>query len=280
MTIESRSNYSSDINTLLMVGGGGTRLEAITDGKLSKGRVPINHEGTVSGVDYISDLLRQLDIHNVYLCVRHFADQYTGLAQEKSYGIIYQKGETGTSGGLEDAIEEYGLDKQYLLIATDTFFSKRDLVKLLREHKPGTISWGVSRHQFDAMSSYGGLIVDDETNAILGDTTLPWWENGDLTGISSYVKVAVNVIDPKVYTRALKQFKRLCKKPYPLDIHWDVIPMLEEQNRRRLLRGQNSILQAIIFDDPVVDFGTPERLQLTRELFDDMIKRNESFQLR
>lgn len=255
-----------DINALLMVGGKGSRLEELTGGKISKGRIPINNEGTVSGVDYISNLLGQLNVRNVHLCVRHFADQYIELAQEKAYGVVYQKDETGTSGGLEDAIKQLGFDKQYLLIATDTFFSKRDLAKLLLEHKPGTISWGVSRYFFDSMSSYGGLIVDDGTNAILGDTTLPWWKNWDLTGTSDYIKVAVNMIDPIVYMQTVRQFKRLCKKPYPIDLHWDVIPLLEEKNRRRLLRGQDSLLQAVIFDDPVIDFGVPERLLLTRNL--------------
>ena len=64
-----------------------------------------------------------------------------------------------------------------------------------------------------------------------------------------------------------KIFKRLSHKPYPIDLYWDIFPLIEERNRRRIERDQESFLQAVIFDDVIVDYGTPDRLDFTRKIF-------------
>lgn len=268
MNLESgRKTPLTDTRAIVLVGGKGTRLAEITESKLSKGLITIDNKHTVTGIEYISHLLQDTGIKEVYLCAKDYAEQYIKIAENNSYALITQRGDTGTNGAIKEVFDEFGEENPYLVISVDTFLSRRDLIKLLTNHKKGTISWGIAPYQYDSMSSYYGLIADNSTHAILGDIRQNWWKNWNLSNTSLYIKGAAHIIEPLIYIKALETFKRFCKKSPPIDMYWDVFPLLEEVNRRRIMRGKDSILQGIIFDDALIDYGTPERLNLVRNLF-------------
>lgn len=277
MSTTLKESLIYDIVPLVLVGGKGTRLVEVTGGIVSKGLVPINPEGTLSGLQYIIGILRDLKLNNTHLSTRHFSEQYKDLADALDCNVLHQEGETGTGGAIEEAMRFLGSGSQYLVISVDTLFSKKDLLLMLNQHRYGTVTWGVGTSNIEEMSSYFGLVVDDTSKAIIGDTKLPWWKGGaKLDGKSLYVKGAIHLLDPRVYLRATEIFRRLYKGPMSLDFYWDILPMMEEQNRRRVERGKGSFLQAVIFEDPIIDFGTPERLNLARDLFYKFYQSNEN----
>lgn len=256
-----------------MVGGKGLRLEAITKNTIPKGFVTIDDEQKVKGIDHLITTLNCAGITNPLLSVHHYSEAYEEYAttKEPTLRLFKRSGEVGNGGALGQLIELYGYGIQYLVVSADIFINPKDVQKLITQHKPGTISWGVTRLDYDVMEPYFGLVVDDSTKAILGDVKLPWWKNWDLAGKSLYLKGAIQIIDPTVYMKSLAVFKRLCNKNDNLDLYWDISPLVEERNRRRIARGQPSILQATVFDYPTLDYGTPERLDLMRREYQKLI---------
>jgi NDP-sugar pyrophosphorylase family protein len=255
------------LKTIILAGGRGTRLEPVTGGKIPKCFVPIDSSETIRGIDYLDKVFQENHLFDVVFSADYYYSQYESFANNKPYySMIYQTENAGNGGSVEQAINEYGYGYQYLVISPDTYFDSKDLNKLITNHQPGTISWGVGE-ALPIMDSYYGLVVDQKTNAILGDTKLDWWKNWDLAGTKQYVKGAVQIIDPKIFMESLEVFKRLSHKPYPLDLYWDIFPLIEERNRRQITRGDQSFLQAVIFEDLIIDYGTPERLDFTRKNF-------------
>jgi len=266
-------NIGNDIyplKSVLMVGGKGIRLEPITKNLIPKGFVTIDDKNEVREIDYLTQSLNNIGIQNPILSVHHYADTYEEYASRKTYEIFRRKGEVGNGGALEQLIQQYGYDTQYLVISADIFVHPKDIQKLISEHKPETISWGVTKLDYELMEDYYGLVVDDKSKAILGDIKLPWWKNWDLMEKSLYVKGAIQIIDPSVYIESVEIYKRLCKKA-ELDLYWDISPLIEERNRRRIRVGKSSMLQAVIFDHASLDYGTPERLQIMRNEYQKLI---------
>lgn len=254
------------LKTIMLSGGKGVRLGPITKEKIPKCFVPINSSLTIKGIDYLDNIFKKNNITDVVFSANFYYSQYEEYIKNTSYSMLYQGDFAGNGGAVEEAIEKFGDSFQYLVISPDTFFNSNDLNNLIKNHKPGTISWGVGK-EIQLMDSYFGLIVDKSTKAILGDTKLNWWKNWNLDGSEQYVKGAINIIDPIIFTESISIFKKLCKKNYPIDLYWDILPLIEERNRRRILKGQDSFLQAIIFKNPIIDYGTPERLELVQRIY-------------
>lgn len=254
------------LKVLMLAGGRGKRLEEVTGGKIPKCFVSIDTEGRTRGIDHLHNIFQRLGIHDVTFSADYYYDQYEEFVANTQYNMLFQRPGGGNGGAVEQAIEEYGMGSQYLVMSTDTYFSAHDLKKIIDNHSPGTISWGVGK-EIPLMESYYGLVVDEATQAILGDTKLPWWKEWDLSGTKQYVKGGIQIIDPIVYMESLNVFKRFCKQEYPHDLYWDVFPLIEERNRRLISRDSDSILQAVVFDDELMDYGAPDRLEATRKLY-------------
>lgn len=254
------------LKTIILAGGRGHRLESITGGKIPKCFVPIDPLLTVKGIDYLNKIFIENNLTDVVFSADYYYLQYEEFIKNKPYTMLLQKTEIGNGGAVEQAIEEYGYSFQYLVISPDTFFSSRDLNNLIKNHKMGTISWAVGE-KTSIMDSYFGLVVKQSDNSILGDTKLNWWKHWNTDGCKQYVKGAINIIDPYIYMESTDIFKRLCKKRYPIDLYWDILPLIEERNRRRVINNRQSFLQAYIFEEPIIDYGTPERLEFTRKIY-------------
>ncbi len=255
------------LKVIVLVGGKGTRLESVTQGKIPKGFIEINEDKSVRGIDHLEDILARNGIQDAILSTRYYSEPYEEFVKGKSHTVFYQSQETGTSGAIEEIFERFGYEHQYLVMSGDVYCHYLNIAKLLRNHVPGTISWGVTPLDYPLMEPYYGLVVDDSSKAITGDIKLPWWNDGDLTGKTLYVKGAINVIDPTVYREAVQIFRSQVYKEYPLDLYWDILPALEEHNRQLTEEGKPSLLQAVVFDHPFIDYGTPERLELTRRVY-------------
>lgn len=155
------------------------------------------------------------------------------------------------------------------MISPDTYFSSKDLDRLIKLHNPGTISWGVCEH-LPEMEDYYGLVVESTTGNVLGDVKLDWWKGWSTENTEKFVKGAIHIIDPVIYMRAMESYKRICGIDYPIDLYWGVLPCIEERNRRLISRGKGSFLQALVFEKPIVDYGTPERLEFTRKIYENV----------
>lgn len=257
--------------TIVLVGGKGSRLDSVTLGKIPKGFVEINKDKTVRGIDHLDDILARNGIQNAIFSTRNYSEPYETFVRGKSYIVFYQSKETGTSGAIEEIFKEHGYDHQYLVISGDVYCHYLNIAKMLQNHIPGTISWGVTNLDYPLMEPYYGLVVEKNSHAIIGDIKLPWWQEGDFAGTNLYVKSAVNIIDPIVYRDAVQIFRKKIYKEYPLDLYWDILPCFEDYNRKRMTVGESSLLQAIKMDYPFIDYGTPERLELTRAVYEDHV---------
>lgn len=262
---------SYSFKTIVLVGGKGSRLDSVTQGKIPKGFVEINKDKTVRGVDHLNDILARNGIQNAIFSTRNYSEPYETFVRGKSHAVFYQSKETGTSGAIEEIFEEYGYEHQYLVMSGDVYCHYLNIAKLLQNHVPGTISWGVTSLDYPLMEPYHGLIVKKNSHAIIGDSKLPWWQEGDLTDTDLYVKSAVNIIDPVIYRDAVRIFQKKIYKEYPLDLYWDILPCFEDHNRKRVAAEEPSLLQAVKMDYPFIDYGTPERLELTRAVYEDQI---------
>lgn len=267
----SQQMPSYSFKTIVLVGGKGSRLDSVTHGKIPKGFVEINRDKTVRGVDHLNDILSRNGIQNAIFSTHNYSDPYETFVRSKSHTVFYQSQDTGTSGAIEEIFERYGYEHQYLVMSGDVYCHYLNITKLLQNHVPGTISWGVTSLDYPLMEPYYGLVVEKDSHAIIGDIKLPWWQQDDLTGTDLYVKSAVNIIDPVVYREAVRIFRDKIYKEYPLDLYWDILPCFEEHNRKRVTAGQSSLLQAVKMDHPFIDYGTPERLELTRAVYEDHI---------
>jgi NDP-sugar pyrophosphorylase family protein len=256
-----------NIKVLLLVGGKGTRLSSVS-GDISKGLITIDQDGKISGTEHSSMILKNLELNDVVLLVRHKSDQYIEFAEKHGYAILHQNEESGTGGALEEAITEFGADKQYLVMATDTYLYATDVARLLSAHLIGNVTWGVSIRNPDLdMDSYYGLVLDSQNN-VIGDVKQHWWHNYSVDQMQLVTKGAVQIVDPMLYLHSVKVFKRLAGNPSAIDLYWDIMPLMEEQNRRRINKGQNSVVKGVIFDHDIIDYGTPERLAITRARYD------------
>lgn len=251
--------------TLLLAGGRGYRLTPITQGLIPKCFVNIDTKNQVRGIDFLDAVFKKLALSNVVFSADHYYQQYEEFVSKTKYSMLFQR-PGGTAGAIEQAIEHYGLELQYLVISPDTFFSSQDLAKLILAHKPGQISWGVSM-DVTQMETYYGLIVENGSNSVIGDNKLGRWKGLEYPDSTKYVKGAINMIDPVIFMKSLSLYKRFCKKGYPIDFYWDFLPFFEEYNFRKQERGFDSQLTAVVFENPIIDFGTPERLKYLKKVY-------------
>ena len=254
-----------NIMAVLLAGGLGSRLAPVSNG-LPKGLVTIDSEGEVHGFEHARRLFKRLSIKDVAITTHPDIEYFNELAKNSSYTVLHHPRE-GNAKAVEMAFNDLGMDRQYLVLSIDTYVSAKDIAKLIKAHRPGTITWGVAPERPGMlMESYGGLIVDNKMR-VLGDTTQPFWGKVVPAGCQLRVKGAVQIIDPKLYLKSLADYRSSNENVPLLDLYWQIMPYIERVNRDRILSGKSSIMNAVLFDDDLLDYGTPERLELTRQRY-------------
>src|SRR6266567_8767190 len=164
------------LKTIVLLGGKGTRLSSVTGDRIPKGFVEINKDKTIRGIEFLEAALHQAGITDIILSLGYYSEQYEAFAKGKPYEFFYQTPLSGTSGALEDVVNHYGYSYQYLVLSGDIYFDPRDVIKMLYEHTPNTITWGVMPLAYEQMEPYHGLVVDEKTKAIIGDVKSAWWK--------------------------------------------------------------------------------------------------------
>jgi hypothetical protein len=84
--------------------------------------------------------------------------------------------------------------------------------------------------------------------------------------VQIFVKGAIQIIDPLLFMGEMKAYRNSAARPVSIDLYWDLMPFMEIRNKRCMKDGA-SFMRAVVFEDDLIDYGTPERLELTRRRY-------------
>lgn len=268
--------FSQQIKVLILAGGKGTRLQDVTKGGISKGFVYLDKTDTIKGIDYILSVFRYLGLQDIYFCTYHFAAQYESYIRDKPYQVIKQAEASGTGGAVAESLEIMGDKHQVLLVCIDTFFNPHDIQKLIVNHRPGQITWGISNFRHPYLMEHDGLIINKNTGDIIGDTLLASAQEYQFRYYHTcFLRAGIQIFDPLLVKSSIAQYREANKEKVAFEHFWDVCSMLLIENRKRVDEGKTSIVKAVEFDYPIIDYGTPNRLSLTQEVFSEALKKGD-----
>lgn len=259
----------ANTKAIVMAGGKGKRLESVTGAMIPKDFVYLDRFRGVRAIDYLHSTLQELNLNNVIYSANHYYSQYQKELHTTPYELRYQEEGDNHGTDLRKIIDEEGSEYQYLILPTDTYFSGNDIRKLLSSHQPGSVTWAVSAYNENLTEDYRALFVGNRYNEVIGKRNSLWWKGQCDNDFTIYSSSAIMIWDGEVYKKSYDLFSRFCKKTSGVDMYIDVAHMLAERNRRRIERGKTSLINAHVFTDSLIDFGIPERLELTRALFED-----------
>ena len=220
----------------MLAGGLGKRLNIFTGGNHPKCFVELQHKYTA--FEYVVEQLQKIGLTATWS-----ADMYYYQYQDRliktgvDHQMLWQK-----PGGIVETIKQPG--GIVLAIALDCVFPFKDLPDMIAKHQPGTITWAVTRHTYPDMDGYKGMDVTPN-GAIIGRKD------------KSITRAPVTIVD----TELLKSFStKAPSRGEGENFYFDVLVRIEKANKKRVMRGESSILNAFFLSGPVVDFGTPARL--------------------
>lgn len=238
------------VETLMLAGGLGKRLEDITGGNRPKCFVELQHN--YRAIDYVLEQLNRIGIVATWSADNYYY-QYQKVLKGSGQRLLWQK-----PGGVVEAVQQPG--GTVLAIALDCIFPFKDIPDMIAHHKPGTVTWAVTRHEFPGMDSYKGMDVLDD-GAIVGRDD------------KSVIRAPVTLID----TNLLKHFtSKAPSNGEGENLYYDVLARIERENARRVKAGKSSILNAYFLSGPVIDFGTPARLLELKEGFQGVLRETNS----
>jgi NDP-sugar pyrophosphorylase family protein len=231
---------AKEVEFLVLAGGLGERLKSITEQSIPKYLLPLRHN--TRGIDVILDQLDSIKTGSTFISNNYFY-QCEEIIKETNHRMLWQK-----PGGITQAVLQTG--NRVIIIASDCIFPFEQLKRMVEEHQPGTISWAVTKHKSPLMSDYAGCDVIN--NNIIGRSN------------NSIIRSPTMIIDPEI----LKPFVYDTEKE---DLYYTVMQRVENENLKRISKGQRSILNAFYLDGPIMDYGTPDRLKETGRILDDLL---------
>lgn len=240
-TSSQPEEVTKDIPAVLLVGGMGTRLQAV----LPNTPKPLALVGKVPFLQLLILQLRSQAIHRVVMCTGHLADQIVdefGTGHKWGVEIEYSKelSPLGTAGAVKLAERHLSDSSEFLVMNGDSFL-ELDLGQLIRFHRErgGLMSMAV-RRVTDA-ARYGTVQID---------------ANSRVTGFSEKTgSHAPGLINGGVYLCNRAILEQLPEGPASLEK--EVFPRLIE-------RGLYAIEQHGMF----IDIGTPEDYTRAQELYE------------
>lgn len=251
---------------IVMAGGRGTRLEQITGGKIPKDMVTIDPSNKVRGVDRTNEILKEIGLDDITYRANFYKSLYEGIFTNTHIKVEHQEEGVNHGTDLANIMAQRGVDRPYLVLSTDIYFHESDLRKMLQDYAPHTTSWGISNSDFSEMESYRLLMTPPKSLAIVGSVVSPFAQL-NLDAHDRYVNGPIMLIDPKQYLDGYKYNQAISGQKSGVDLYRDVGYLLAEINRERLSKGDSSSLNGHIYEKPMIDFGTPGGLFLTRRLY-------------
>lgn len=260
---------AANTRVVVMAGGRGRRLESITNGRIPKDFVPIDRTEAVRGIDHTIRTLQAIELTDVI----YSANYYYNMYQDELSGIgvqMHLQEEDDCHGiDLYKIIKKEGEDKQYLVLTTDILYKPSDIRNLLQQHRPYTISRGVSQHTYSEMEPYYRTHVEPNDNLIVKVDGSPFQQEEVGFPTEKVVGSPVLVIDPSLYLELFRIHELYTSKHSDVDLYTDVLWLATELNRRRAEKGRKPILFAHMFEKAHIDYGTPAGLELTRTVYEE-----------
>jgi len=222
-------SMSKETEFMVLAGGQGKRLKDITEQTIPKCEVQI--QNGVRGIDIILSQLNGIGVNATFSSNNYFY-KYQHLLENTDHHMLWQK-----PGGITQAVLQ--TRNRVLTIASDCIFPFEQLLKMVEIHRPGTITWAITKHRLPSMSEYEGCDVT----------------NGNIVGRND-----TSIIRSPTIIADFDILRSFVENPETDDLYCTVLRRAEEENLRRLTNGQTSILNAFFLNGPIIDYGTPQRL--------------------
>lgn len=84
------------------------------------------------------------------------------------------------------------------------------------------------------------------------------------------------MIDPELYLESYEILERYSHPSGSIDLYFDVLGLVAERNRRRIMRGKESIYNVSPFQYANIDYGTPEKLRLVRQIYPSVPRKDDN----
>lgn len=200
------------MKAVIMAGGEGTRLRAVTGGA-PKPLVPLLGR---TMLEHVMLLLKKHGFDEVCVTLRYRAEEIIRrLPDGGEFGIKLQyrvePQPLGTAGGVKNCEDFYG-DEDFLVMSADAACDF-DLAGLMRAHRERAALATLALHRAPDPLAYG-LVVTDADGRIRGFVEKPTWERV----VTNLVSTGIYVISP----RAMAQVPR----GTPFDFARDLFPRL------------------------------------------------------
>ena len=234
------------LKALLLSGGYGTRLRPLTN-KIPKCLVPI---GGIPIIDHWLNQLNEVGCESI-LVNTHYLSTYVveHLSQVKSRYVseiqtVYETNLLGTAGTLCNNLNFFDSDINLLIHSDNLMMDKVE--RLIEAHRMRPHHCHLTMLTFETSDpSSCGIVSTDNNGVIQQFHEKSKLDNGDIAN------GAVYCFDSEF----LKFISEM--KPEPVDFSLDVIPAMIG----RMFTYHTSM--------PLVDIGSPERLQVARQIFDN-----------
>lgn len=259
----------SDIMVQILAGGRGINLLEETKGQIPKSLVKVTKDQTI--MDIVVEKVKKKGfsriVYSLGLSNGCFGVEIYKHLIQKGYGseCVFEHYTAGNARSIQKLAELTDCKYPIFVICSDMLLPWDAMKNVVLSHKQGSFTWLTSSNFTEEMSRYYGLKIRND-GAVVYDTKLTpegkFLDDGKLTTVT---KGGAILIDPHLLLDTMHQLNQTNNVNKELDIFWDVIPFLERINWNRLKDGKESLLNAVVGKDPVMDMGTPERLSTVRK---------------
>jgi len=257
-----------ELDIQILTAGAGTRLRSVTHGYLHKSLIPLTESG-LTALDIITREIKNSDLGKIVYGLseakgKHGKQIYTFL-RESGYSLecFVESRDTqiGSAGAINFFLKFESSKKPVLVLCGDMIYKWDTMKEFAEFHQEGTISWFTSSVENPIMQRYFGLVVNQE-NAVIGDIKLNWAES--TSGLNVLMKGGAIIADRQLFSSLFQKYTGLTDKT-DVDLFWDFLPFIETVNKNNINQGHPSILNAFDSRGIILDIGTPELLNYTKE---------------
>lgn len=264
---------NKDVIVQILAGGKGLSLQKVINGIMPKSLVEVSSGKTI--LDLVLENLRSKGfsrfVYSLGLEDGCFGKEIYKYLQKEKLGLecVFEKNNLGNARSVKRLSELTECKYPILVVCSDMLLPWDVMSNAVKFHKKNTITWITSSLSILGMERYHGLKVREDGAVIYDVNLTPEGKYLDDGKLYTVTKGGSIIIDPVLFLEIMEKMETTDKfvqdKSAQMDIFWDVIPFIERHNQQRIANGDKSILYAVIGKDPVMDIGSPERLNLVRK---------------